>query len=151
MSQINLQILPYKLSVQCCIPSFKIISCSVLEKIFEGFYHIWAWQSCDNDRLKELSFPRPMEVPHKIWLQLAQWFLRSCLKMFRKRFLKVFTIYGHGGHMTMTVWKILPFPDPWRFHIKFRFNWPSGFWGDVWQCWQTDGRLTTGTYLFYKH
>ena len=31
---------------------------------------------------KELSFPRPIEAPHKIWLQLSQWLLRRrCLKM----------------------------------------------------------------------
>ena len=36
----------------------------------------------DHDRLKELSFPRPIEAPHKIWLQLARCLLRRrCLKM----------------------------------------------------------------------
>ena len=29
-----------------------------------------------------LSFPRPMEAPYKIWIQMAQWLLRGrCLKM----------------------------------------------------------------------
>ena len=35
-------------------------------------------------RLKEVSSPppRPIEPPHKIWIQLAQWLLRRrCLKM----------------------------------------------------------------------
>ena len=40
------------------------------EKIFKGFYHIWAWQpswSCDLDHLYKLWFSLPKEAPHKIW------------------------------------------------------------------------------------
>ena len=55
------------------------------EDFFKGFYHIWAWRpswSCDLDHLNKLSFPRPKEAPHEIWLQWAQWFQRRwCLKM----------------------------------------------------------------------
>ena len=44
-------------STQCYIPSFMKIGLPVLEKkIFEGFYHIWAWRpswSCDQDRVKK--------------------------------------------------------------------------------------------------
>ena len=50
----------------------------------EDFYHIWAWRpswSYDHDHLKKLLFPWPMEAPYKIWLQLAHWLLRRCLKM----------------------------------------------------------------------
>ena len=50
----------------------------------DGFYHIWACRpswSCDQDHLNKLSFPHPMETPYEIWLQLAQWFLRRCLKV----------------------------------------------------------------------
>ena len=53
------------------IPSFVKIGLLVLEKIFEGFYYIWAWRppwSCDPDAAKKLSFPLPKEAPHKIWL-----------------------------------------------------------------------------------
>ena len=35
------------------------------EKIFEDFYHIWAWRpswSCDLDHLYKLSFPLPKEA-----------------------------------------------------------------------------------------
>ena len=38
------------------------------EEDFKVFYYIWAWRqswSCDHDILKELSFPRPTESPHK--------------------------------------------------------------------------------------
>ena len=56
----------------CSMPSLMTIGLLVLqEKIFEGFYHIWAWRpswSCDLDYLYILSFPLPQEVPHKIWL-----------------------------------------------------------------------------------
>ena len=47
------------------------------------FYHIWPWRpawSCDQDHLSQLSFPNPIEAPYEIWLWLAQWFLRRCLK-----------------------------------------------------------------------
>ena len=38
-------------------------------KDFYRFYHIWAWRpswSCDINHLYSLSFPHPMEAPHKI-------------------------------------------------------------------------------------
>ena len=58
----------------------------------------------------------------------------------RRRFLKVFTIYGHGGHLGHVTWTIyIHFcsrPFPMRLHVKFGFNWPSGSGGeDVWNCW----------------
>ena len=45
-------------------------------------------------------------------------------------FLKVFTIYGHGGHLGHVTWTIyinFHSPFPTRLHIKFGFEWPSGF------------------------
>ena len=63
-------------------------------------------------------------------------------------FLKVFTIYGHDGHLghvTRTIWTNFRSPIPRRLHMKFGFNRPSGFWGeDVWKCWHTH---TTHTYI----
>ena len=44
---------------------------------------LWTWWpswSYDQDHLHKLMFPHPIEPPHKIWLWLAQWFLRRCLK-----------------------------------------------------------------------
>ena len=42
------------------------------EEDFLGFfYHIWAWQpswSCDLNFVIKLSFPLPMDAPHKISL-----------------------------------------------------------------------------------
>ena len=38
--------------------------------------------------------------------------------------------------------RFLPYirsPIPWRHHMKFDFDWPSGFWGeDVWRVWMTN-------------
>ena len=48
-------------------------------------------------------------------------------------FLKVYTIYGRGGHLghvTWTIYKNLGSPSPRRLHIKFVFDWPSGFGGE---------------------
>ena len=44
-----------------------------------------------------------------------------------------FTIYGHGGHLGHVTWTIFinfrsPFPR--RLHIKFGFDWQSGFRGE---------------------
>ena len=48
-------------------------------------------------------------------------------------FLKVFTIYRHGGHLGHVTWTIyINFlsPLPRRLHIKFGFDRPSGFRGE---------------------
>ena len=73
-------------SPRCYIPCFVEIGPQVPEKkIFEGFYHIWAWRpswSCDPDAANKLSFPLPKEALHKIWLWLAKRFQRRrCLKL----------------------------------------------------------------------
>ena len=46
---------------------------------------------------------------------------------------KVFTIYGHGGHLghvTLTIYTNFCSPFPRRLHKKFGFDWPSGFRGE---------------------
>ena len=48
-------------------------------------------------------------------------------------FRRVFTIYergGHIGHVTWTIYTNFCFPFPRRLHIKFGFDWPSGFRGE---------------------
>ena len=62
-------------------------------------------------------------------------------------FLRVFTIYGRGGHLghvTKTIWTNLRYPILRSLHMKYEFNWPSSFRGeDVWKCWlTTDDRRT---------
>ena len=45
-------------------------------------------------------------------------------------FLRVFTIYGRGGHLGHVTQKPrtnFRSPYPRRFHIKFGFDWPIGF------------------------
>ena len=51
----------------------------------------------------------------------------------KERFLKVFTIYRHGGHLghvTRTIYTNFGSPFPRRLHIKFGFDWPIGFRGE---------------------
>ena len=45
-------------------------------------------------------------------------------------FFKVYTIYGHGGHLCHVTWTIyINFLShcPRRHHMKFGIDWPSGF------------------------
>ena len=51
----------------------------------------------------------------------------------KEDFLRVFTIYGRGGHLVHVTWTIyINFcsPFPMTLHIKFGFDWPSGFRGE---------------------
>ena len=44
--------------------------------------------------------------------------------------MKVFTIYGRGGHLGHVTWTIyinILEPFPRRLHMKFGFDWSSGF------------------------
>ena len=54
-------------------------------------------------------------------------------------FWRVFTIYGHCGHLGHVTWIIyihIDYPFLLMLHIKFGFDWPSGFRGDdVWILW----------------
>ena len=50
------------------------------------------------------------------------------------RFLKVFTIYGHGGNLcqwTATILAIFHFPAPGRLQMKFEQQLPRGSRGEV--------------------
>ena len=52
------------------------------------------------------------------------WFWR------KRRVLKVFIIYGHGGHLGHLTWTIyinFHSPFPTRLHIKFGFDWAGSF------------------------
>ena len=49
-------------------------------RFLKGFYHIWPWQpfwSCDQHRVNKFSFPWTWKLTYRIWLWLAQWFLRK--------------------------------------------------------------------------
>ena len=62
-----------------------------------------------------------------------------------ENFWRVFTIYGHGGHLGhVTQMQQTNFcsPYPRRLHIKFGFDWPSSFGEeDLWALWP-DGHQT---------
>ena len=48
-------------------------------------------------------------------------------------FLKVFAIYSHGGHLshvTLTIYINFCSPFLRMLHMKFGFDWPSGFRGE---------------------
>ena len=50
----------------------------------------------------------------------------------KKIFEGFFTIYGHGGHLGHVTWIIyihIGYPFLLMLHIKFGFDWPSGFRG----------------------
>ena len=61
---------------------------NLIESVSEGFltyfYHIWVWWpywSCELYGLNIFSFNQPQVALNGIWLQLAQWLLKSCLKL----------------------------------------------------------------------
>ena len=50
-----------------------------------------------------------------------------------KKIFEVFTIYGHCGHLGHGTWIIyihIDYPFLLMLHIKFGFDWPTGFRGD---------------------
>ena len=50
-------------------------------------------------------------------------------RFWRRRFLKVFTIYGRGGHLGQKIATILAIfrsPNLRRLHMKFEHNWHRG-------------------------
>ena len=50
-----------------------------------------------------------------------------------EEYFKVYTIYGHGGHLgnvTLTIYINFRSPFPRRLRIKFGFDLPSGFKGE---------------------
>ena len=49
--------------------------------------------------------------------------------LWRRRFFKVFAIYSHGGHLGHVIVVCSPFQR--KLHMKFGFDWPCGFRGDL--------------------
>ena len=79
-------------------------------------------------------------------LQL-QSFLEIGLPVMEKKIFEG-VLYGRGGHLRhVTQMQRTNFrsPYPRRLHIKFGFDWPSGFREDLLKCERTtDGRQTMG-------
>ena len=58
-------------------------------------------------------------------------------------FLRVYTIYGNGGHLghvTRTIWTNLVSLSLRSLHMKFDFDWPGGFWKNyvLIYCWDSN-------------
>ena len=71
-------------------------------------------------------------------------------QFWRRSFLKVFTIYGHGGHLgqqAVTILAIFCSPTLRRLHMKFEQNWLRGFRGEViWNSQQFSHSNVWGSY-----
>ena len=97
-------------------------------------------RSTQDHYLNKIGRPNTPNATYQVPRSSAFWF-------WKWRFLKGFTIYGHGGHLglvTKTIWTNFRFRVLRSLHMKFEFNWPSGFRGeDVWKCWWTDDRRRT--------
>ena len=91
-------------------------------------------RSIQGHHLNKLGSTRAPNAAYQVSRSSAFWF-------WRRRFFKVFAIYAHGGHLghvTCTSWTNFRSSISWSLHMKFDFDWPSGFWGeDVWKCWHT--------------
>ena len=81
------------------------------------------------------------DASHQVSKSLAFWF-------WRRKFLKVFSIYSHGshlGHVTLTIYINFLSPFPRMLHMKFGFDWASGFRGeDASLLWKGTSRQRSG-------
>ena len=69
----------------------------------------------------------------------------------RERFVTVFIMNMHGGHVgytTGTIWTNFSSLSPRRLYMKFYDNLLSGFWGDVWSC--NTMRVHTNLHVFIQ-
>ena len=76
--------------------------------------------------MNNLDSTQVPNATYKVSRPSVNWF-------WRRRFIKVFTIYGHGGHVghvSRSVRKFFHSLNPSRLYMKFGFNWPSGFRAD---------------------
>ena len=100
---------------------------------------IWPWRKMGQGQPKVIIWTTLVVLPYTMLHTKFQchWSIGSG----EEDFLRFLPYMGsHLGHMTKTVWTTFRSPDPWRLHIKFGYNWPSSFRGEViWNC----GRMTT--------
>ena len=91
---------------------------------------IWFCRKIGQDQLSVIIWTNLKELEH--WCYIPAFKVIGLLVPEKKIF-KVFTLYGLGGHLshaTWTVWTNFRSPIPWRLHMKFDFDWPSGCWGE---------------------
>ena len=127
-------------SYKCCqaISFFSDYSLSHLNTSNINIAHTNAWESKFDLAVKGSNFnigPSFYQfdrspVPHNLCKDYGP----GLIWFWRRRFLKVFTIYGHGSHFdqyTKPILAIFHSPAPWRLHMKFEQHWPRGFRGEV--------------------
>ena len=105
----------------CCI-SFHPCSLSLRKQIWPCHKH--------GHHLNEFGSTWVRDAVYQVSRSSASWFRK-------RRFLKVFAMYGPGshlGHVTQNIWTNFHPNIPWRrLHMKFGFKRPSVFWGkEVW-------------------
>ena len=101
------------ISTQCCI-SFH--PCRSIRK------QIWPCHKNSQGQPKVIIWNIGSTRVHQVSKSSASWFRR-------KRFLKFFTIIYMGMVMWPGTFEQIFIPHiSWRLHMKFGFNWPSGFW-----------------------
>ena len=106
--------------------SFKIFHEILCSRIFPSL--ILPWNRLKSTQGHHLNYLVSIRVPDatcKVSQPLVNWF-------WRRRVLKAFTIYGHGGHnghVTWTVWTYFCFCQPWGLYMKYDNKWLIGFWG----------------------
>ena len=80
--------------------------------------------------------PRVIIYIHFVELEFSMLlakFQNNRFLVLEKKILKVFTIYGHGGHLghvTLTIYIKFCSPFPRRLHIKFGYDFQSFFLGE---------------------
>ena len=69
------------------------------------------------------------DASHQVSKSLAFWFWR---RRFLKFFFSIYSLGSHLGHVTLTLTIYINFlsPLPRMLHMKFVFDWPSGFSGE---------------------
>ena len=94
-----------------------------------AFSHIWPCctkrsRSTQGHHLNNLGSTWVTDATYIVPRPLVHWF-------WRRRFLKVFTIYRHGGHLghvTKLTCTNFHSHSPISFHMNFGFKWPACFW-----------------------
>ena len=88
---------------------------------------------CQNGRIPDLEIEFTSEIfpgPARTTMQHAKFQDHRTSGSGEEYLFKVFTIYGHGGHVTWTIYINFRSLFPRRLQIKFGFDWPSGFRGE---------------------
>ena len=88
-------------------------------------------RSAQGHHLNNLDSTQVPDAIYQVSRPSITWFLR-------RRFVKVLPYMGMAAMLVMwpRLFEQIFVPSaPWNLlHMKFGYNWPSGFWGNVWNC-----------------